>query len=153
VDRIFVGLSWELHCRIVRSSDGGQWGDKRAHNSTIKWVSAHYTFVSLHDSDHESVVRILVALSCELWSFIHIILDYITRHNFSPTRSVTSGNRTPGSRFYSDLLDTSVCIRQFVLKRLSKRQATRMIVGGSLTVQFSSVHFDLITQECCISIT
>jgi len=33
----------------------------------------------------------------------------------------SSGNRTPGSRFYSDLLDTSVCIHQLVLKRLSKR--------------------------------
>jgi len=58
---------------IVRSSDGGQQGDKRAHNFTIKVISAHYTFVSLHDSDHEDVVRIFVAFpaSCEL--FIYII--------------------------------------------------------------------------------
>jgi len=28
---------------------------------------------------------------------------------------------TPGSRLYSDLLDTSVCIHQLVLKRPSKR--------------------------------
>jgi len=27
VDRIFVGLSWELHCWIVHSSDGGQQRD------------------------------------------------------------------------------------------------------------------------------
>ena len=27
---------------------------------------------------------------------------------------LSSGNRTPGSRFYSDLLDTSVCIHQLV---------------------------------------
>jgi len=33
----------------------------------------------------------------------------------------SSGNRTPGSRFNSDVLDTSVCIHQLVLKRLSKR--------------------------------
>ena len=36
---------------------------------------------------------------------------------------ITSGNRTPGSRFYSDLLDTladSVCIHQLVLKHRSK---------------------------------
>jgi len=26
----------------------------------------YYTFVSLHDSDHDGVVRIFVALSCEL---------------------------------------------------------------------------------------
>ena len=32
---------------------------------------------------------------------------------------ITSGNRTPGSRFYSDLLDTSVSIHQLVLKRCS----------------------------------
>jgi len=32
----------------------------------------------------------------------------------------TSGNRTLGSRFYSDLLDTSVCIHQLILKRHSK---------------------------------
>ena len=37
---------------------------------------------------------------------------------------ITSGNRTPGSRFYSDLLDTladSVYIHQLALKRRSKR--------------------------------
>ena len=34
--------------------------------------------------------------------------------------SLPSGNRTPGSRFYSDLLDTTVCIHQLVLKRRSK---------------------------------
>ena len=46
---------------------------------------------------------------------------------------VTSGNQTPGSRFYSDLLDTladSVCIHHVVLKRRSKRYAARVIVGG-----------------------
>jgi len=37
---------------------------------------------------------------------------------------ISSGNRTPGSRFYSDHLDTladSVRIHQLVLKRNSKR--------------------------------
>ena len=36
----------------------------------------------------------------------------------------SSGNRTPGSRFYSDLLDTLtdfVCTHQLMLKRRSKR--------------------------------
>jgi len=33
----------------------------------------------------------------------------------------SSGNRTPGSRFYSDLLDTSVCMHQPALKGCSKR--------------------------------
>ena len=43
---------------IVRSSDGGQRGDKRAHNYTTKILHNYYTFVSLHDGDHEGVVRI-----------------------------------------------------------------------------------------------
>jgi len=64
-----------------------------------EFLHNYYTFVSLHECDHEGVVTILVALSCELWSsFIYIALCYI----------ISSGNRTPGSRFYSDLLDTSV---------------------------------------------
>ena len=66
--------------------------------------------MSLHDSDHEGIVRFFVALSCELGGFFilyYIILyyaeqffpyqecnrlHYITRHNFSPTRSVTIKN-------------------------------------------------------------
>ena len=40
---------------------------------------------SLHDSDYDDVVRIFVGLSCELRLFT---LDYITRHNCSPTKSV-----------------------------------------------------------------
>jgi len=52
---------------VVRSSDGGQRGDERAHNSTNQGEFLHNycTFVSLHGSNHEGVVRILVALSCE----------------------------------------------------------------------------------------
>jgi len=40
-----------------------------------RWVSIHnyYTLVSLHDSDHDSVVRIFVALSCKLWDYLHTI--------------------------------------------------------------------------------
>jgi len=37
---------------------------------------------------------------------------------------ITSGNRTPGRRFYSDLLSTLadfVCIHQLILERRSKR--------------------------------
>ena len=38
-------------------------------------------FLSLHDSDHEGVVRIFVALSCELGGFFnYIILYYIILH-------------------------------------------------------------------------
>ena len=65
-------------------SEGRQWGDKRAHNSTTKvsFCTIYYMLVSLHGSDHEGVVRIFVALSCKLRLFIYII--YITRHNFLP---------------------------------------------------------------------
>ena len=85
-------------------------------------------FDSVYDGDHDGVVRIFVGLSCEpgrLISYlINYIIIYITWNNFSPTRSVTSGNRTLGSRFYSDLLDTLtdfVCTHQLMLKRRSKR--------------------------------
>ena len=54
---------------IVRSSDGGQRGDKRLQG---EFLHNYYTFVSLHDSDREGVVRIFIALSCELWLFIYI---------------------------------------------------------------------------------
>ena len=69
-------------------------------------------FDSVYDGDHDGVVSIFVGLSCEpgrlISCLINYIIIYIAWNNFSPTRSVTSGNRTPGSRFYSDLLDTSV---------------------------------------------
>ena len=47
-----------------------------------------YTFRSVVDSDHGSVVRIFVGQSQVLEHYIYY-LYYITRHNFSPTRSVT----------------------------------------------------------------
>jgi len=42
----------------------------------------------------------------------------------------TSGNRSPNSRFYSDLLDTSVCIHQLVLNCRLKGSAARIIVSS-----------------------
>ena len=71
VNRIFVGLFWELHRRIVCLSDGGQ-----------------PTSVSLLDCDHEGVVRIFVARSCKLWGYLinYIRLDYVAQ--FFLTRSV-----------------------------------------------------------------
>jgi len=56
-----------------------------------KWVSTQLLYACvLHDSDHDGVVRIFVSLSCELWVYLHYIrlINYIMRHNFSPTRSV-----------------------------------------------------------------
>ena len=45
-------------------------------------------FVSLHDSDHDGVVSIFVALhyAAQFFSYQEC---HITWHNFSPTRSVT----------------------------------------------------------------
>ena len=59
VDRIFLSLSREQHFRIVRSSDGGRRENKRAHNSTTKVFLDINTFVSLLDSNHDGVVRML----------------------------------------------------------------------------------------------
>ena len=66
----------------------------------------------MHDSDHEGVVRIFVAHSCELGGFfIYIALRgtifpfqecNITRHNFSPTRSVTLLLQTSYSSYLHD---------------------------------------------------
>ena len=47
----------------------------------------YFDFVSLHDSDHDGVVRIIVGHS-EVVERLLFRLYYITRHNFSPTRSV-----------------------------------------------------------------
>ena len=54
------------------------------------------TVGTVRDSDHEGVVRIFVGHSYH--SNELFILYYITRHFISYTRSVTRGNRTPGSR-------------------------------------------------------
>ena len=40
----------------------------KAQNSSAKVMST--MFESVHDSNHHSVVRIYVGLSCELWGFI-----------------------------------------------------------------------------------
>jgi len=98
---------------IVRSSDGGQRGDKRAHNSTIKGSFftiiirlCHCTIAITRGSQN------LCSPFLRAVKFIYLFILY------------SSGNRTPGGRFYSDLLDTladSVYIHQAVLKRRSKR--------------------------------
>ena len=52
------------------------------------------------------------------------VLDHTGSQIFKLIYFLSSGNRTPGSRFYSELLDTladSLCIQQLVLKRRSKR--------------------------------
>ena len=51
-----------------------------------EFLHNYYTLVSLQDCKLEGVVRIFVALSCELRLFNYIRLDYIMRHNFSPNK-------------------------------------------------------------------
>ena len=48
----------------------------------------YFDFVSLHHSDHDGVVRIFVAHSEVVKRYLHYLIIYITRHNFSYTRSV-----------------------------------------------------------------
>ena len=83
-----------------RSSNGGQRRDKSVHTLYLYHQSEfqhnYFDFVSLHHSDHDGVVRIFVGHS-EIVK--RLLINYLfTRHNFSYTRSVTRGNRTPGSR-------------------------------------------------------
>ena len=64
------------------------------------------TLGSLNDSDHDGVGRFFVGHSqgsVRLFIYLHYAAQFflyqecnITRHNFSYTRSVTRGNRTPG---------------------------------------------------------
>jgi len=42
----------------------------------------------MHDGDNDGLVRIFLGLSCELGGLIIYLIIYITRHNFSPTKSV-----------------------------------------------------------------
>ena len=48
-----------------------------------EFLHDHYTFESVHDSNHDGVVRIFVGLSCELRGFFnYITLDYILWRNY-----------------------------------------------------------------------
>jgi len=84
---------------IVRSSDGGQRGDKRAHNSTTK-VSfctiiirlCHCTIATMMVHSQNLCSPFLRAV--RLLTLITLI-NYIMRHNFSPTRSVICGTISP----------------------------------------------------------
>ena len=96
-----------LRLQLWNSGDQRGWQKRSKLHHRGEFRHNYYTFVSLHDSDHKGVVRIFVALSCELWGYLHYLF----------TLYKSSGNRTPGSSFYSYLLDTSVCINQLVLKR------------------------------------
>jgi len=65
---------------------------KRNHdqNQRGEFLHNYYTFESVHDGYHDSVVRIFIGLFCKLWHFfnLHHQLHYITWNNSFPTRSV-----------------------------------------------------------------
>ena len=86
VDRIFMGLSWELYChwesdQVLKQqwTTGRQKGSELHHQDEL--LHNYYTFESVHDSDQDSVVRIFVGLSFEL---MFLYSHYITLHNFIP---------------------------------------------------------------------
>ena len=83
-------------------SDGGQRGDKRDHNPAThtRWVSAPLLYVCV-TSRQQSRGCSQYLCSSFLWAvrlFNFIRLDYITRHNFSPTRSVITQNNISSTR-------------------------------------------------------
>jgi len=98
-----TSMFWPSTCIVIyvtsqlwSTSNGNQQEDKRAQNSTteVSFCTIMKCFESVHDCDHNGVVRILVGLSCKLWGFFnyirlqYIASRYITWHNFFPTRSV-----------------------------------------------------------------
>jgi len=76
---------------IMRSSDGGHGETQGLITPPPGWfLHNYYTFVSLHDSDHEGVVRIFVALSCEqgtcrsYYSCCTVLLLYSSLLHYKP---------------------------------------------------------------------
>ena len=59
--------SWIVHWAMA---DNGETKGLIAHHQG-EFLHNYRTFVSLHDSDHDGVVRIFVALSSELWGYLH----------------------------------------------------------------------------------
>ena len=69
--RIIVVASMRAYIHDVTTAIDEQWQSTgRQKHSELhhrgEFQSNYYTFVSLHDSDHDGVVTIFVALSCEL---------------------------------------------------------------------------------------
>ena len=74
--------SWAFPERYTAGSCARVMADNRETKGHItpppRWVSAQLLYIwSLHDSDHKGVVRIFVALSCELWGYLFTLINYI----------------------------------------------------------------------------
>ena len=90
VVRIFVCLSRGLYCHWKSKRALEQWWPTARQKRSYLYHQGefqhnYFDFVSLHHSDHDSLVRISVGHS----EIVKRLLHYITRHNLSPTRSVT----------------------------------------------------------------
>ena len=98
VVRIFVCLSKERYCHRKSKRALEQWRPTARQKSSYlhhqgEFQHNYFDFVSLHHSDHDGVVRIFVGHSEVVKRLLFRLfrldyLDYITRHNFSYTRSV-----------------------------------------------------------------
>jgi len=68
-----------------------------------EFLHNYYTFESVNNGDHDGVVRIFVALSCELWDFFTPLRTW--RHNcYQRAMAIngkTKGLRTPPPRWVS----------------------------------------------------
>ena len=76
VDRIFAGLSWELHCQWQLDCALEWWRNDGRTKGLITppsgWVSTLlYTFASVHII-HDGVVRMFIDLSCELGGLLYM---------------------------------------------------------------------------------
>ena len=80
VDRIFMGLPWELYCQRQSDRVLEQWQTmgrrKGLRTPPSKWVSAQllYVWVSAQQWSRQC------GLSCELWGFLIYLINYITLH-------------------------------------------------------------------------
>ena len=81
-------------------------------------------FVGLNDQRQPKTFNMCALYTTYIWLDISLsplpVILHIKEAAKSP-HNVTNGNPTRGSRFYSNLLDTSVCIYQLVFKHCSKR--------------------------------
>ena len=117
---LWSGIEWD-----TGMSDLNTWNTWKQQSKSEKEPDRHYI---LHDIIVCSLNDIALPLIGWLCVYILVLSLLLVGWNFAaawvPIKflliDVTSGNRTPGSRFYSDLLDTFVCIHQLVLKRRSK---------------------------------
>ena len=79
---IVVAQCAHCHVRDVTTANGLWQSKGRQKGSQLHhwggFLHNHYIFESVHNGDHDSVVRSFVGISCELWGFFsYIILHYV----------------------------------------------------------------------------